>query len=355
MLVDAGALADGLPLSETDPRPNASHRAGEWISRYIEHMMAPAPARLDYAVLTHFHYDHMGQVTSASPMSLNGSYKLSGITDVGDKIPIGTLIDRGYPSYDFPDPQPASETFKNYRSFVAEQVKKGMKIERIEVGRNDQITLKRDAARYPAFEVRNVSANGDVWTGTGTAVTHVFPADFSKLIPEDRPTENMSSIGLRIRYGKFDYWTGGDIPGIPDPGSPEWHSIETPIAKAIGPTDVHVVNHHGSISPESGIWLSTLKSRVIIFPVWSPTHPSQDSLKRALTMRLYPGPRDIFVTLLRPTTAASIGDRVKQLKSTHGHVVIRVAPGGGSYQIFILDDTSESYQVIGTFGPYEAE
>ncbi|HEX7140458.1 MAG TPA: hypothetical protein VF219_21585, partial [Vicinamibacterales bacterium] len=53
MLVDAGAAGDGIP--DTDPRPNATRSPGGWIVRYIERPMVPQPARLDYAVLTHFH------------------------------------------------------------------------------------------------------------------------------------------------------------------------------------------------------------------------------------------------------------------------------------------------------------
>ena len=42
-----------------------------------------------------------------------------------------------------------------------------MQVERLKPGRNDQIVLRRDAAKYPNFEVRNVAANGEVWTGVG--------------------------------------------------------------------------------------------------------------------------------------------------------------------------------------------
>ena len=58
-----------------------------------------------------------------------------------------------------------------------------------------------------------------------------------------------------------------------------------PPSRAISPTDVHVVNHHGSIDPESEIFLTTLRSPVMILPAWSPTHPSQDALKRMMTAR----------------------------------------------------------------------
>jgi hypothetical protein len=36
-------------------------------------------------------------------------------------------------------------------------------------------------------------------------------------------------------------------------------------------------------------------------------------------------------------------------------VVLRVAPGGGSYEVFILDDKDVQRRVIARFGPYDAE
>lgn len=325
MLVDAGAAGDGI--ADTDPRPNGTKTPGAWIARYIERMMAPQRPRLDYAVVTHFHPDHM-----------------AGVPDVGAAIPIGMLIDRGM-SY---LPPPATDKMmQKYAAFITER---GVKHEPIHVGAADQITL-RDPGAFKNFEVRNVAANGEVWTGDGDKSKSIFPP-LASIAKDDLPSENMCSIGLRIRYGKFSYFTGGDIPGIPDPGYPDWQSVETAVARAIGPTDVHVVNHHGSISPESAFFLETLKSAVMILPAWSPTHPSQDVLKRMMTLRLYPGPHDIFVTTLREPTKASIGPRVSQLKATHGHIVVRVAPGGDQYSVFVLDDTTEEMNVIGTFGPY---
>ena len=46
----------------TPQRPDATRNPGEWIARYARHVLAPTgpePA-LDYAMLTHFHDDHMG-------------------------------------------------------------------------------------------------------------------------------------------------------------------------------------------------------------------------------------------------------------------------------------------------------
>ena len=317
-------------MADTEPRPNATRTAGAWIADYLLSMNV---ARLDYALLTHFHVDHIG-----------------GINDVGARLPITTVIDRGHEYLTPPDDDP---TFRKYRAFLQAQARRGMMPEAIRVGRADQIVLRRDRAAFPSVEVRNVAANGDVWSGRGDEVTHIFPP-LASLAAEDRPSENMCSIGLRLRYGRFDLFTGGDMPGVPDAGAPAWQSVESTVARAIGPTDVHVVNHHGSIDPESEGFLSTLRSAVMILPSWSPTHPSQDALKRMMASRLYPGPHDIFATLIRPPTRASIGARADQLKADHGHIVVRVAPGGESYRVFVLDDTTEARTVLGVFGPYES-
>ena len=63
LLVDAGAAGDGIP--ETDPHPNASRTPGAWIARYIERHLPPGAAGLDYALITHFHPDHMGQLRAS--------------------------------------------------------------------------------------------------------------------------------------------------------------------------------------------------------------------------------------------------------------------------------------------------
>jgi len=75
-------------------------------------------------------------------------------------------------------------------------------------------------------------------------------------------------------------------------------------------------------------------------------------LKRLLNRRIYDDPRDIFVLEFRDETKAAIGPRAEQVASDHGHVVVRVAPGGASYQVFVLDDRTESYAVLSTHGPY---
>ena len=143
---------------------------------------------------------------------------------MGAQLRIRTLIDRNWPSYDYPAPLKGA-FMDTYRAFSGSE--HGMKVERFEPGRNDQIVQLRAPAKYPGFEVRNVAANGEVWTGVGTATRRHFP-DLKDVARGDLPSENMCSIAFRMSYGKFDYFAGGDITGIPEEGAPAWHDVETP-------------------------------------------------------------------------------------------------------------------------------
>src|SRR5215469_3599333 len=75
MLIDAGAVPDRSGPELGPERPNGSRSPGEWIARYIQHFN---PGKdLDYALITHYHDDHMGAIAA-----------------LGKLIPIQTLLDR---------------------------------------------------------------------------------------------------------------------------------------------------------------------------------------------------------------------------------------------------------------------
>ncbi len=353
LLVDAG-WGGNVPPRGTAPRPDASRNAGEWIARYVRHMLKhDREPVLDYGYITHFHGDHMGSLYPEARESPAGRYKLTGITEVGEHIRIRKMLDRGWPDYKFPDPLTDS-IMNNYRAFLKRQTEENqMKVERLQPGRNDQVVLLRDAGKHRNFEVRNIAANGEVWTGVANNTRQQFPP-LDKLPREDWPTENMCSMAIRISYGKFDYYTGGDMPGNVQPGGPIWHDIETPVAQAVGPVEVAVLNHHGNRDSTNPYFVSALRPQVWIIPVWSSDHPGHDVLARMYSRRLYPSPRDVFATNMLEANKQVIGELLDQLKSSQGHIVVRVAPGGESFRVIILDDTSESFKVTAVHGPYQA-
>ncbi|MCL4401301.1 MAG: hypothetical protein M1436_01370 [Acidobacteria bacterium] len=351
MLADPGATSRTGPRV-TAPVPDGSRTPGEWVARYVRRVLPRVSGgALDYAFLSHFHDDHMGNVFPDSRLSAAGTYKLTGITEVGDQIPIRKIIDRAWPDYNYPGPLD-SPMMRNYRAFLKWQSEnRGMRVERFKPGRADQIVLVHNRAAYPGFEIRNVVANGEVWTGVAANTRQHFPP-LAEIPARDRPSENMCSAGFRLSYGKFDYFAGGDIPGVPDEGAPAWHDVETPVAQAVGPVEVNVLDHHGYIDTENAFLVSTLRPRVHILSVWSPSHPDTRVLRRLLSTRLYPGPREIFATNRMEANRVFIGGA--PFASEHGHIVVRVEPGGARYRVFILDDSAETGKIIAVHGPYNS-
>ncbi len=62
MLIDCGTSNDGPDVS-APARPDASRQPGEWVARYaLKQAHAAGRNSLDYAIATHIHPDHVGDV-----------------------------------------------------------------------------------------------------------------------------------------------------------------------------------------------------------------------------------------------------------------------------------------------------
>jgi len=365
MLVDAG------DMSETHPRttsrrnaklvPNKSKTAPQWIVDYI-HQFLPEKQerRLDYALITHYHDDHFGELDSLRKIA-PGGYQLTGIMEVGTLIPIKKLIDRGfnYP-INLKDKEVQSQerfsrdaygmipTLKEYWNFIAYQSEKvGLENEALQVGSNNQIELKHHPKDYPKFSVQNIASNGDIWTG--------YDNSFYPLFKEgEYPGENPLSNAIRIDFGKFNYYTGGDIAGINGLGQTDIDALESHVAPVVGPVDVATLNHHGNRDSQNPFYVRTIRPKVWIQQNWTADHPGEEVLRRITSKKLYPGDRDIFSTIMLQGTKDVIGGRLNQYKSQNGHIVVRVYDNGDTYDVYVLDDTSEEREIISKHGPYKA-
>src|SRR3546814_4724671 len=80
--------------------------------------------------------------------------------------------------------------------------------------------------------------------------------------------ENPFSNVLTFSYGRFKYYTGGDIPGVPSYNQPWWRDIETPVSAVVGPVDVMLLDHHGNRDTVNENILRNLAPRVLIQENW---------------------------------------------------------------------------------------
>ena len=363
LLIDAG------DMSETHPRttsrrnaalvPNNSKSAPEWIVDYIDQFRPKQYKRqLDYALITHYHDDHFGEVDSLRHLA-KGGYQLTGIIEVGTLIPIKKLIDRGFHfPIDLKDSKIQSQerftddkygmipTLKEYWKFIDFQSKKtGLENEALQVGHTDQIILKNDSITYPSFSVRNIAANGKIWTGENENSYSLFSQG-------EYPGENALSTCIRIDYGKFNYFTGGDISGINRMGQTDFKTVESHVAPVIGPVDVATLNHHGNRDSQNPYYVRTIRPKVWIQQNWTADHPGEEVLRRITSKELYPGDRDIFSTVMLQGAKDVIGGRLNQYKSQEGHIVVRVYDEGDKYDVFVLNDKSEKREILAKHGPY---
>jgi len=362
MLWDAGDMRRAsAPQYDQTFMPDDSKSPGQWIVDYIRmfHPFGP-DAALDYAGLTHFHGDHMGQVYDDTPTAPSGAYRLTGITEVGELMPIKVLLDRAWPDYD-QVPRGNSPMMRNYRDFVRWQREhRGLEVQRFEPGRNDQIVLRHNPQAHPNFEVRNIAANGIVWTGKGTEVRDRNP-------PGQSGTENSDSCAFRLSYGKFRFFDGGDMVGVPRSDRPAWHDVESAVAWVVGPVDVHTLNHHGYEDAANAYYLSVLRPRIHIICAHASSHPGADVMRRLLSEQMYPGPRDVFLTngmwegrlphmerLFGKEDTQWLAKAIDNAAASQGHVVVRVDPGGDRYHVIVLEDTDAKRYVKSVHGPYQS-
>lgn len=345
MLVDAGEFPSTTP-NMVPQKPDEQTRPSETILKYIQHFIKPTGGKaIDYMLLTHFHMDHMGLLYKGCPWSQNKAYQLTGITAIGDKIPFKKIIDRGWSIY-----PSQSTTMDNYCKFVNWHVKNNnTQIESFRVGNDQQIVLNKKSKKYPTFNIRNIAANGCVWTGVDTVSRNYFlPA--AAISSKYSPSENACSIAFRLSYGKFDYFSGGDLPSVT---RFDWEDIEGPVGFVTGPVEACKSNHHMNFDTMGLKLLKNLRPQVVVVQNFYAQQPDMGVLRRVLSEQTYPGEKSIFCTNLHDAAKLAAYNTIGKLKDSCGHIVIRVQPNGNEFYVYMLDDTNDQYKVRAIYGPYK--
>ncbi len=193
VMVDVGQ-GDGLVVRAPDGQIHAFDAGpeGQGVASMVPMINSLQPTGYGFTVLSHFHTDHQG-----------------GLDDLLSTFPFQVALDRG-------DANRASNNSIN--SYLAAA---GSRRQLVSVGATYQLG--------GGASMTCICANGSIMGGA-----FVNPAQAQE--------ENARSVVMRLDYGDFSMWIGGDLTG----GGNSTADIESPASLACGDVDVYKLNHHGS-------------------------------------------------------------------------------------------------------------
>ena len=340
MLLDCGDTHLSKYMGEVPPMPSFDRFAGEWVSRYIQRLV---PQRtIDYLMVSHWHGDHIGDPHTGAKLLPDGR-EVVGITAVAEDFRFRHYFDHQYPNAGMYAEDPDPEAFAHFQAWLKKAIAAGMEPHRFEVGALNQIRLLNGAADYPGFEIRNLCANAVLWDGRDGRIdcgaAHVKGSGRRTI------SENRLSAAIRIRYGAFSYYTGGDNELTLCDADGHEYNWEQRIGRTCGPVDVCKTGHHAGIYGMSPGFVREVRAQVYLSSVWQARMVDRKSLSAMCSRELYPGDRIVcfgHIAESRRAVTAAYGADI----APSGHAVVKVAPGGDTFRVFVLTAADESMRVI---------
>jgi beta-lactamase superfamily II metal-dependent hydrolase len=186
--------------------------------------------RIDHLITTHWHMDHYG-----------------GLGQLAKLMPVDHFYDHGIPDQ-FPE-----DTANFPRLIAAYRAAGGGHSQTLKPG--DEVPLRQDPnGRLPRISLRCFAANGHVLD----EADHT-PADGCERHPAKPKdiSDNANSLALRLDYGDFSLWTGGDL---------TWnieHRLVCPVNR-VGAVSLYLTDHHGLNQSNNPAIVQALQPRVAV-------------------------------------------------------------------------------------------
>jgi competence protein ComEC len=253
---------------------------------------------IDYLVTTHFHADHYGSVLRLSRM-----------------LTIRNFLDHG--------PRTAVREHPDFAIMYAEYMRANRGV-RQTLRAGDQIAVK--SGKTP-LTITCIASNRDIIRKE----VKENPECAKLELQRDDPSDNAASIALLLKFGKFDFFHGGDL---------TWN-IESRLVcpgNLIGEVDAYQVNHHGLKTSNNPVLLNSIAPSVAVIangPQPKGADPEVFALLKAL-----PSLQDIYQLHLNPRTARE--------DNTHPDLIANLgseADCQGHWILLSVDERAESFTV----------
>ncbi len=256
--LDAGPAISTLVVAPSGRCLLIDAGEGQWDNEAGANIVGPylmnvlGTSYLDYVLVSHFHLDHTGAPGRGGLWHL---FHRQGVR-------AGKLLHRDFSRF----PSDGGATLARWRDYLAAEGE----------------ALHPEVARPGAAQID---------LGPGVTVTIVAVDGNGRLVPgsgahdDAPPSENDYSVALVLRYGRLDYFFGGDLSGetIVTSFGTAYHDIEQAVTPLIKDIDVYRVSHHGSMHSSSPTLLDQMKPRASIIEVDdgnSDGHPHQATVDR---------------------------------------------------------------------------
>jgi len=280
---------------------DAGHIIGNYGDTVFTLLQNLGITHLDHIIVSHYHEDHIGGIPRV-------------ITRLGGLVSI-----LGW-CYDYGDTYTTS-TFLDYKNAVGSKRKT--------IGLGETLDLGGGAFMFC------VARNGKVMNGDS-----VLP------LPVDK--QNYRSLVFVLKYGQFEYFTGGDLTGTNDE-----RDVETKVAPVIRNVDALKINHHGSRNSSNATFLDSLRPEVAIIsqgthPSNTYGHPHQEVLDRLVARNcyIYQMNTDDSSRIIPPgcgcvlnTTAVITVDNIKYIVNGDTYPIDGVRRDGAVLEILSPKDT----------------